>query len=322
MTEGTRTPNIRDHNPVLYQLSYGHRAAGQDSRPSGEDRAVRKSPHLAEIQRLDPVRDHERIVYLDTCFEFPFDVTRSLELAFFRTFAVPSIARLLGSTGEFEQRARKRYDDTDLLISTFSEHGHSSAIGRAAIRRMNQIHGRFAIQNVDLLYVLSTMVMEPIRWNARYGWRAVTEGEQLATFHFWREVGALMAIREIPPTLAELERFNVEFERERFGYTDEGHRVARATVAMFVGKIPGLPRRLGVRGVHALLDEPLLDALGLPRPSAVERRAAEAALRTRAGAVRLLPPRRKPRLRTAMRRPTYPAGHRVEELGPPPATHT
>jgi hypothetical protein len=24
VTEGTRTPDIRDHNPALYQLSYGH----------------------------------------------------------------------------------------------------------------------------------------------------------------------------------------------------------------------------------------------------------------------------------------------------------
>jgi ER-bound oxygenase mpaB/B'/Rubber oxygenase, catalytic domain len=283
---------------------------------------VRRSPYLAEIERLDPVRDNERIVYLDACFEFPFDVTRALELAFFRTFAVPSIARLLGSTGEFEARARKRYDDTDLLISTFTERGHSGRAGRAAIRRMNQIHSRFAIANEDFLYVLSTMVMEPIRWNARYGWRRVTEAERLATFHFWREVGALMAIREIPATLEELERFNVEFERERFAYTDEGHRVARAMVAMFVGKIPGLPLRLGARGVHALLDEPLLDALGLPRPTSVERRAAQAALRARARAVRLLPPRRRPRLRTAMRRRTYPSGHRVEALGPPPAART
>jgi mpaB/rubber oxygenase-like protein len=280
---------------------------------------VRRSPYLAEIARLDPVRDHERIVYLDACFEFPFDVTRSLELAFFRTFAVPSIAELLGSTGEFEERARKRYDDTDLLISTFTEHGHSSPVGRAGIRRMNQIHRRFAIANEDFLYVLSTMVMEPLRWNERFGWRRATEGERLALFHFWREVGGLMDIGDIPPTLDALERFNVAFERDRFGYTQPGHRVARSMVDMFVGKIPGLPKRLGARAVHALLDEPLLDALGLPWPTRAERRLAEASLRARARVVRLLPPRRRPRLRTTMPRPSYPAGHRVEELGPAPA---
>ena len=89
-----------------------------------------RRPALAEIQRLDPVRDHARIVYLDACFEFPFDVTRALELAFFRTFAVPSIAELLASTGEFTGRPLKRYDDTDLLISTFVEARHEQPLGR------------------------------------------------------------------------------------------------------------------------------------------------------------------------------------------------
>jgi hypothetical protein len=280
---------------------------------------VGESPYLREIRRLDPVRDAQRIVYLDACFEFPFDVTRSLELAFFRTFAVPSIAELLDSTGEFVGRARKRYDDTDLLISGFVEHGHSTPAGRAAIRRMNQIHGRFPIENEDFLYVLSTMVLEPIRWNGRFGWRPLIEAERLAAFRFWREVGRLMNIDGIPETYEELERFNVEFERRRFAYTEAGHRVATAMVEMFVRKIPGLPRQLGARAIHALLDEPLLDALGLPKPTVAERYAAEASLRLRARAVRLLPRRRRPRMRTEMRRRTYPRGYRVEELGPPPA---
>ena len=51
-----------------------------------------------------------------TC-AFPFDVARSLELALFRTYAVPRISALLRSTGELTERTRKRYDDTDLLLS-------------------------------------------------------------------------------------------------------------------------------------------------------------------------------------------------------------
>jgi hypothetical protein len=283
---------------------------------------MRTSPALAEIDGLDPVRDHARIVYLDACYEFPFDTTRSLELAFFRTFAVPSIAELLASTGEFTERARKRYDDTDLLISTFAENGYDSPVGRAAIRRMNQIHGRFAIDNEDFLYVLSTLVLEPFRWNERFGWRRATEAERTASLEFWRRVAEMMNIRDVPPTYEELDRFNAEFERARFGYTEAGHRVAVAMVGMFVGKLPGVPRRLGARGVHALLDKPLLDALGLPRPTAVERGAAEAALRLRARVVRTLPPRRRPRRRTELhRRRTYPRGYAVHELGPPPAGH-
>src|SRR5919109_4579005 len=113
---------------------------------------MRRSPYLEEILRLDPVADHKRIVHLHVCYEFPFDTTRSLEFALFRTYAVPSIARLLDSTGEFGERAQKRYDDTDILISTFAEQGYDSEPGRRAIRRMNQIHGRFPIANEDFLY--------------------------------------------------------------------------------------------------------------------------------------------------------------------------
>jgi hypothetical protein len=88
------------------------------------------------------VRDHVRIVHLDACDEFPFDTTRALEVAFFRTFAEPSIAQLVASTDEFTDRPLKRYDDTDLLISTFATTA-TTAVGRAAIRRMNEVHGRF-----------------------------------------------------------------------------------------------------------------------------------------------------------------------------------
>jgi hypothetical protein len=77
--------------------------------------------HLEEIKKLDPLRDHLRIVFLDSAYEFPFDITRALEFALFRTYAVPSIGALLDRTGEFKARPQKRYDDTDLLVSEFYE---------------------------------------------------------------------------------------------------------------------------------------------------------------------------------------------------------
>jgi len=277
---------------------------------------LRTSPHLREIAGLDPVRDAQRIVFLDASLEFPWDTQRSLELAFYRTYAVPSIARLLASTGEFTRAAQKRYDDTQLLISSFCEFGFDSDLGRRALRRMNQIHGRFEIANDDYVYVLSTMVLEPIRWNARFGYRPLVEVERLATFHFWRAVGRRMGIREIPDRYDELEAFNVVFERERFEYSREGHDVAVATRDMFLDWFPALPRRVGRPLVHALLDEPLLDALGFPHPPPGLRVAAESALRLRSRAVSLLPPRRRARLRTLERHRSYPDGFQLERLGP------
>ena len=272
---------------------------------------------LSEIAALDPERDAQRIVFIDASLEFPWDTQRSLELAFYRTYAVPAIATLLDSTGEFTARPQKRYDDTQILISAFCEFGFDHDLGRRAIKRMNGIHRRFAIANEDFLYVLSTMVFEPIRWNARFGWRPLLHAEKLATFYFWREVGHRMAITDIPERYEELEQFNVAFERERFAYTDAGHRVAVATREMFLDWFPGVPHALGRPLIHTLLDEPLLDALGFPHPPPRLRRIAEAAVRARSRAVRALPPRRRPRLRTLERHRSYRDGYRIETLGPP-----
>src|ERR1700742_1145882 len=130
-----------------------------------------RSPVLPEIRSLDPVVDHQRITFLTCRVDFSWDITRALELALFRTYCIPSISALLDKTQEFGCRAQRRYDDTDIIVSEIMEHGYESERGLAAIRRMNQIHGRFEISNEDFLYVLSTFVFVPIRWIERFGWR-------------------------------------------------------------------------------------------------------------------------------------------------------
>src|SRR3954447_9856421 len=142
----------------------------------------RRPTVLEEIRTLDPERDHQRIVFLSKGYDFAFDTTRALEFALFRTYCVPSISGLLDRTGEFRQRAQKRYDDTDIIVSELMEWGYDSERGRAALRRMNQIHARFALGAEDSLSVLSPFVFEPIRWNARFGWRPFCTQERLAQF--------------------------------------------------------------------------------------------------------------------------------------------
>src|SRR4029079_6004185 len=173
----------------------------------------------------DPRRDCAQIARELARVAFPWDTTRALELALFRTFASPRIGALLHKTGEFEARAQKRYDDTDLIVSEIVEPGPDSERGARAIARMNAIHARFAIANEDLLYVLSTFVLEPIRWNARWGWRPMSRPERAAWFVFWRGVVERMRIRELPDDLASFERWSVAYEAERFRHTEANERV-------------------------------------------------------------------------------------------------
>lgn len=275
------------------------------------------------VQSLDVERDHQRIVRLSAAWDFPWDTTRALEMALFRTYAVPSIGGLLARTGELTRCAQRRYDDTKLMIAEFVEWGYDSPRGSAALERMNTIHRRFQIADDDLRYVLSTFVAEPIRWNERFGWRPASRVEREAGYVFWREVGTRMGITAIPGDLDGLLAFNAAYESDRFRYSRGGAAVARATRDLFLSwYLPSRLRPLGAHAIYALLDEPLLDAFAFPHPTPAQRRLVEATLRTRARAVRALPARRRPFWHTDRPTPSYPAGYRIRELGPAPRPPT
>ena len=271
---------------------------------------------LDEIRSLDPVTEHQRIAYLTSLHEFPWDTTRALELALFRAFAVAEGTPLLAGTGEFTERTQKRYDDTVLLLAEILEHGYDSERGRAALRRINQMHRRYEIPNDEFLYVLSTFVFEPIRWNERFGWRPLLRQEKLAAFYFWREIARRMAIRDVPEDFEGLERYYHEFARQHYRFAPENRALAVATRDLLLGwYLPRFLWPLGRPFVHAMLDDELLAAVGLPRPHPLIRRLTEAAVRLRGRIAGRLPARRRPRLITRQRHPTYPRGYEIEELG-------
>ena len=251
---------------------------------------------------------------------FPWDITRALELALLKTFCVPSISGLLSRSGEFEQRPRKRYDDTGLMVAELLRHGPTSPAGSAVIARMNRIHGAFAISDRDYLYVLSTFVCEPIRWLMRYGWRALTPVEEEALFRFWRLVGARMGIPAIPATLAELVAFNRAFEAEAFASAASNRRVADATLAMLLSDWPA-PLRPGLgRLLGALLNAPEAAALGWPEPPTALQQAVLLGLRLRsriAGLTQRLRPPRGTHFYSEQPTPSYGKSFQLEQLGPP-----
>ena len=269
------------------------------------------------VTSLDPVADCQEIVFVSGAYDFPWLGMRALEFALFRTYAIPSVSRLLDQTKQFERYGQKRYDDTALIIAEIVENGFDSERGRVALRRMNQIHGRFEISNDDYLYVLSTFIYEPIRWNARFGWRRLTAIEREASFNFWVNVGKRMNIREIPATYDAFEAFNLRYEREHFRYTDANARVGGATVRVFARWYPAPLRPLVRLGIYALLDEPLRAAFGFPKPQPVIRWLATRGLLLRAFALRRLArPRKKPWRFTQARNRTYRQGYDIERLGP------
>ncbi|WEO98900.1 oxygenase MpaB family protein [Streptomyces sp. FXJ1.172] len=280
---------------------------------------MKRFERLGRIRRLDPVADAVEIYRLSAAFEFPWDYTRALELALYRTYAVPSIGRLLAETAELTGRAQKRYDDTVLLLDTVVEHGFAADEGRAAIRRINQMHRSYDIGDDDMRYVLSTFVVMPRRWIDTYGWRRLSQHEIVATAEYYRTLGRHMGIPGIPRTYEEFEALLDAYERDRFDWDEQARRVSDATLDLMASWYPRLLGPVLRTATLALLDEPLLRAFRYPSPGAATTALVRRAVRARGRFVRLLPPRRRPHFaRQNWEVKGYPAGYRVADLGTRP----
>ena len=88
-----------------------------------------------------------------------------------RDYGIPSIAALLDRTGEFEHHGVKRYDDTLLVGDQATIDGIDSPRSHATLRRLNRIHGHYAIPEHEFHYVLATTIVGPVEWIREYGRR-------------------------------------------------------------------------------------------------------------------------------------------------------
>jgi hypothetical protein len=271
------------------------------------------------IQPLDPVADREEISRLVATYEFPWDVTQALSFALFRTYAVPSIGRLLAETAELTDRTQKRHDDTVLILDAVLTHGLASTEGRAAVRRMNQMHRSYDISNDDMRYVLATFVVTPVRWIDEFGWRRLTPVEIAAQTAYYLDLGRHMGIADLPESYDGFAALLDDYEASHFAFDEGGRAVADATMRLFFTFGPNryLPRPAVRMLVLSLMGRDLCRAFGYrPAPAPVER-LCRRLVRLRGRLVRLMPPRRRPfHARQLSYLRTYPGGQvRVEDLG-------
>lgn len=270
---------------------------------------------LKQILELDPKEDCQEITYLVGAYEYPWLIKKSLEFALFRTYAVPHTSHILVASGQFETHGQKRYDDTSLMLAGLAEKGYDSDYGKIVISKMNELHGRWNLQNEDMLYVLSTFIFEPIRWHEKFGWRKPTHHEKRANYHFWLEVGKRMGITDFPETLEKYEQFNIEHEEKHFVYDDANQKIGSSTVNLFLSWYPAILRPIVREGILSFMDEPLLAAMGFKKPNSLIRFLSHAGLKSLGLILHFMPPRKKPFLYTELLTKTYPQGFKAEDLG-------
>ena len=269
--------------------------------------------NLERIRALDPERDADEIVRITSRLEFPWDYTQGTGIAFLRDFGVPSIARLLDRTREFEDHGIKRYDDTILIGDEATLDGIDSARGHAAVRRLNRIHGHYDIPPDEYAYVLATTIVGPVEWIRDYGWRDLHPHETAAIARITTRFGQLMGLRGLPTTYDGYLALLRDYEADRFAFDPANRRLAEASIRIAREVSPRPLRPLVRRMTIALMDDPLRVALGLPRQPAWLVSAVRGGLRLRARLLRLAPPRRTP---YRHRPTTYPHGHALGDLGP------
>ncbi|MCK0439358.1 DUF2236 domain-containing protein [Gordonia alkaliphila] len=265
---------------------------------------------------LDPRTDYEQIYRNLSQYDFPWDFNQALSFALFRTYAVPSVGRLLYESGGFAD-TQKRYDDTAILLERPLICGFDSAEGKTALRRINQMHRAYDISNDDMLYVLATFVVVPKRWIDDYGWRTMTYDEVTATVHFYRKLGRHMNIKDMPETYEEFADLLDDYEAEHFAYDEGGRKVADMTLDLLSTFYPKALHPVVDQFSRSLMDEPLLEAFRYAAPSPIVRRISLGAMAARAAFLRLMPPRLRAKdFEHSRRMKTYRSGEVVtEQLG-------
>ena len=252
---------------------------------------------------------------------FPLEILIGAEVAQLRTFAIPSIARLLHATRQYEDHGQRRVDDTRAILTEIGDHGTHTAEGQEMVRHLNAIHSHYRISNDDFLATLAALVIDPMRTAARLGWRAPTAAEKEAVYRMWQEVGHQMHIADLPADYEALVAWRAAYEAEVMRYTPANEAVTRGLLAAVAAQLPRPLRPLATPIIAWLVDDDaVLAALGLtpPRPWLGWMLETAAAVRRRMGrAVDWWRHQRFWDTHLFRDLPSYPEGYDRRRLGPP-----
>ncbi|KAK5822220.1 hypothetical protein F5H01DRAFT_289299, partial [Linnemannia elongata] len=253
-------------------------------------------------------------------YDFPFVNVISLEFALFKTYAIPSISKILAATKQFATQCPKRADDTGLILCEMTETYKRQEYRRMtegkedldedltdakrerlALEKLNLIHGHYPIRQEDYLYTLALFILEPVSWINRLEWRQITD----------------------------LEKNN--YERENMVYAPSNVAIAQATTSLLLSKSPKVIHPLGRHIVSSLLTDRLRTAFAIPNPPRGLTTFILGVFKLRRFFIQyLLLPKWYPNFRTALRAndegkfvprwnkyaPVYPNGYHIEDLGP------
>ncbi len=229
----------------------------------------------AYVDSLDPIRDDEEITALvsNVLFADAYFAHSIYLVTFVRQAAVPAIAKVLyrSGNGDIATNPVRRNNDTIIFFTEFYRRGYKSEAGRAAIRRMEEIHSRFIIPDELKLYTLATVMLEPDRLAQQFGVDPFSPVDKQARWNFWCGIADAMGL-EMP--VASREAFldwMVSYERENYANTADGRGCYEGLVEDWLRWYPSwVPNRewLARQSLAGLLDPTLREMMGVESPPA------------------------------------------------------
>ncbi|MDO9451574.1 MAG: oxygenase MpaB family protein [Stagnimonas sp.] len=229
-----------------------------------------------EIAGLDAQVDYHRIAQLSfsTRYGTPIFLHALFSVAFVHNVGMPAMAKILyrDGRGPILRDTRRRNFDSLSFFGELYRHGDGPET-RAIAQHLVRVHSNFPIDNAMSLYTLSTLCCLPQRFSERYlGRHGIAAKESQAQFLFWKQIGGLMQIKDIPSTADALLEWMTDFERREMRPSAECTRITEALAHEWASYwLPRPLQPLG-RGVfYSLIDPELRERLQLPRPSRFSR---------------------------------------------------
>ena len=132
--------------------------------------------------------------------EFPLLFTKGIQLALFRTYAIPTISSLLDRTTllSSSRTVPQRYSETWALFNEFALRDWGSVAWLQGIARTRAIHGSYRrsgkIREEDMLYTLAAVATQPVDLIQTWEWRKLTEIELHAVGTLYRGIAEALDI--------------------------------------------------------------------------------------------------------------------------------
>lgn len=200
----------------------------------------------AEIARLDPETEYERIIHLIAEYKAN-DFVSNLNYAFgFMSNTMPaSGSDIMIATGKAENKPQTRYLDTVKYFWQWLFKGPSHPEVQASLKRLNRLHAHMYEDypdafkdNDEWIFNLANFGTQADRMRKRVGAPLQPKNVQIAWHHFWRDIAAQLEgmvgpLHSFPEDYQAMWDFVEEFESRSFPYTPTGRVLSETMIRQF-----------------------------------------------------------------------------------------